>query len=154
MIKLTIGRYQQRVFALALYLIGRDQDKAYDVCAGSFAEAMRVSPPWENEEAFLTTLVGIAVEESRVTKTIPVSNELDLLELPDAEKGPLRIVLKALRTLDFDAKALVLLRDQLNLSYKQIATIMRSSESAAKSNVIQAHARLRKAIEDTLYYAS
>ncbi|MBU2102290.1 MAG: hypothetical protein KKF80_02755, partial [Candidatus Omnitrophica bacterium] len=102
--KLLILRYQNRVFALILYLIGGDQDKTYDICASSFADAMRVSPPLEHEEAFLTTLIGIAIEKSRAAKTIPISDELDLLELPDAEKGPLRMVLKALRALDFDAK--------------------------------------------------
>lgn len=152
-LKLFILRYQNQVFALILYLIGGDQDKTYDICASSFAEAMRTSPPLEHEEAFLTTLIGNAIEKSRATKTIPTSNELDLLELPDAEKGPLRIVLKALQALDFDAKTLVLLRDQLNLSYGQIATIMRSSESNTRSKVTQARARLRKMIEDTLNYA-
>ena len=152
-LKLLISRYQQKIFALVLYLIGGDQDKTYDICAASFAEAMRASPPLEHEEAFLTTLISNAIEKSRATKIIPTSNELDLLELPDAEKGPLRIVLKALRTLDFDVKVLVLLRGQLNLSYKQIATIMRSSESNTRSKVTQARAQLIKIIEDTLDYA-
>ncbi|MFH1875424.1 MAG: sigma factor-like helix-turn-helix DNA-binding protein [Candidatus Omnitrophota bacterium] len=148
-----IIRYQQKVFALVFYLIGGDQDKTYDICASSFAEAARVRSSLEHEEAFLITLIGIAIERSRAAKTIPVSNELGLLELPDAEKGPLRMVLKALRALDFDAKALVLLRDQLNLSYSEIAAIMRSSESTTRPKVTQARARLRKMIEDTLHYA-
>ncbi len=37
--KLLIEQYQQRVFALVLYLIGDDRDKAYDITASSFVEA-------------------------------------------------------------------------------------------------------------------
>jgi DNA-directed RNA polymerase specialized sigma24 family protein len=149
-LKLLISRYQQRIFALVLYLIGGDQDKTYDICASSFAEAMRASPPLEHEEAFLTTLIGIAIEKSRATRTIPTPNELDLLELPDAEKGPLRIVLKGLQTLDFELKVPLLLRFQLNLSYSDIGTVIRTSGSNARIKTAQARAQLDKEIERIL----
>ena len=149
-LKILISRYQQKVFALVLYLIGGDQDKTYDICAKSFAEAMYGSSYLETEEAVLTKIIGMAIEKSRVTKAIPTFSEVELLDLPDAEKGPLRLVLKALHSLDFDAKALVLLRDQLNLSYRQIAAIVRNSESHTRSKVIQARIRLREILEDTL----
>jgi DNA-directed RNA polymerase specialized sigma24 family protein len=149
-LKLFISRHQQRVFALVMYLIGGDRDKTYDICAASFAEAMYGGSFSEPEEAVLTRMIGAAVEKSRVTKAIPTANEIESLDLSDAEKGPLHLVLKALHALDFDAKALVLLRDQLNLSYRQIAAIVRNSESQTRSQVIQARIRLREIIEDTL----
>jgi len=149
-LKLLISRYQQRVFALVLHLIGGDRDKTYDICASSFAEAMQAGSLLEQEEVFLTRVIRIAIKKSRATKTMPTSNELDFLDLPSSEKGPLHIVLKGLQALDFDAKALVLLRGQLNLLYRQIATIMRVSESDARIKTAQAHARLRKMIGDDL----
>jgi len=149
-LKLLISRYQQRVFALVLHLIGGDQDKTYDICASSFAEAMQAGSLLEQEEVFLTRVIRIAIKKSRATKTMPTSNELDFLDLPSSEKGPLRIVLKGLQALDFDAKALVLLRGQLNLLYRQIATILRVSQSDARIKTVQAYARLRKMIGDDL----
>ena len=121
---------------MVLYLIGGDQDKTYDICATSFAEAMRVSPSWEEDEEFLITLIGIAIEKSRVTKAIPTYDELDLLELPDAEKEPLRIVLKALQRLDFELKVRLLLRFQVNLSCRDIGRAMRMPDSQVRVRVI------------------
>lgn len=149
-IKSLTAPYQQRIYALVLYLVGQDRDTAYHVCASSFTEALQENSAPEQKDIFLSRLIGIAVEKCRHVKTIPTLDALELLEIADAEKGPLRIVLKAFQALDFDAKVLVLLRDQLNLSYRQIATIMRSSESRARSEVTRARARLRKMIEDTL----
>ena len=136
-----------------LYLVGQDQNRAYDICASSFAEAIRESPRPGQEEALMIRLIGIAVEKCRNIKTIPTFDVIEFLDISSAEKGQLLIVLKALQAQDFEVKAFVLLRDQLSLSYRQIATIIRSSESNTRSKVTQARARLRKMIEDTLNYA-
>ncbi|MBN1869196.1 MAG: sigma-70 family RNA polymerase sigma factor [Candidatus Omnitrophica bacterium] len=151
-IKFLISRYQQGVFALVLYLIGGDQDKTYDICASSFAEAMRACSSPEREGIFLAKVIGIAVEKARAIKTIPVFKELEFLDLPASEQGPLRLLIKAFWKLAFDDKALVLLREQLNLSYRQIAAVMRKTESDTRSEVNQARTRLREIIEDTLKY--
>lgn len=148
--KALIARYQQSIFALVLYLIGGDQDAAYNICATSFAEALSRSSSLEQEEAFLTRLIDTAIKKTRATKTIPVSDELEFLDVPLAEKGPLRVVLKAFQILDFDEKALLLLRDQLNLSYRNIASSMRISESSAKQKIIQARIQFREKLEETV----
>ena len=152
-LKSLISRYRQKVFALILYLVGGDQDKTYDICAASFAEAVHARASFGQDEVILTGVIGAAIEKTRATKAIPVSNEFELLDLPDAEKGPLHVVLKALQALDFNAKALVLLRDQLNLSYKQIAIAMHISETNAISKTAQARVQLRKKIEETINHA-
>jgi len=149
-IKLLIFRYQQSAFAFVLYLIGGDQDKAYDICAASFAEAMRAGFPLEHEEVFLNRLVSIAVEKIRNVKTIPNFDVIELLEISGAEKGQLLIVLKALQTLDFEQKAPLLLRYQINLSYRDIGAVMRISEGNARIKTAQARAQLEKESERIL----
>ena len=149
-IKALIAQYQQKIFALALYLVGRDRDNAYGVCASSFTEAIRESSYLEQKEVFLVRLAGIVVEKCRNTKAIPIFDELEFLDLPAAEKMPLGIVLKALQALDFDSKALVLLRDQLNLLYKEISVIMRVSETDARRKTARARALLREKIEEIM----
>ena len=57
-LKLLISRYQQRVFALVLYLIGGDRDKAYDITASSFAEAFTITSLLEKE--------GVIIKKRRV----------------------------------------------------------------------------------------
>jgi len=149
-IKSLIAQYQQKIFAFVLYLIGQDQDRAYDVCASSFTEAIQESSSLEQKEAFLLRIIGVTVEKCRNVKTIPTLNVIELLAITSAEKGPLRIVLKALQMLDFELKVPLLLRFQLNLSYGDIGTVMRTSDSNARIKTAQARAQLNKEIERIL----
>jgi DNA-directed RNA polymerase specialized sigma24 family protein len=149
-IKSLIAQYQQRIYALVLYLAGQDQDRAYDICATSFTEAIRESPHVEQEEVLMVRLIGIAVEKCRNIKTIPTFDVIKFLEISEAEKGQLLIVLKALQTLGFEQKVPLLLRYQFNLSYGDIATVMLASESDARIKTAQARAQLDKEIERIL----
>ena len=147
---MLISQYQQRVFALVLYLIGGDQDKTYDICASSFAEAIRAGSDLEQEDAFLLKTIGIALEQACLAKTLPSSDLLELLDLPDKEKRPLYLILKSLQSLDFEGRVLVLLRNQLNLSHEEIAMVMGISESDAKRKTTQALVLLREKVEEIL----
>ena len=149
-LKTLISQYQQRVFALILYLIGGDQDKTYDICASSFAEAMRAGFDLEQEDAFLLRTIGISLEKARLAKTLPSYDLLEFIDLPDKEKRPLYLILKSLQSLDFEGRALVLLRNQLNLSYKKIAMATGISESDAKRKTVQALVLLREKVEEIL----
>lgn len=146
-LKSFILKYQQRIFALVLYLIGQDQDRAYDVCALSFAEAIRESSSLGQEEVFLLGLIGVAVEKCRNIKTIPTFDIIELLAITSAEKEQLRIVLKALQMLGFELKVPLLLRFQLNMSYSDIGRVMQTSDSNARIKTTQARAQLDKEIE-------
>ena len=148
--KTLIARYQQNIYALVLYLIGADQDVAYEICAASFAETLSGSSPTENEETFFNKLIRAAVTKSRTARALPVSHELEFLDLSRTEKGPLRAILGAFQTLDFDEKAFILLRDQTNRSYKDIAVSMGISESSARQKTIQARIRFREKLEEAV----
>ena len=149
-IKSLITQHQQKIFALVLYLVGQDQDRAYDICASSFTEAIRESSHLEQEEALMIRLIGVAVENCRNIKTIPTFDVIELLAITSAEKEPLRIVLKALQKLDFELKAPLLLRFQLNLSYADIGKVMRTSDSNARIKTAQARVQLDNGIERIL----
>ena len=146
-IKSLITQHQQKIFALVLYLVGQDQDTAYDVCASSFAEAIQGSSSLGQKEVFLLRLIGVVVEKCRNVKTIPTLDAIEFLTITSAEKEPLRIVLKALQILDFELKVVLLLRFQLNLSYSEIGTVMQISDSNARTKTIQARTQLDNEIE-------
>lgn len=149
-LKSFIAQYQQRIFALVLYLVGQDQDRAYDICSSSFAEVLRGSTSLEQKEAFCSRLVCVAVEKCRDVKTMPTFDVIDLLTISREEKEPLRLVLKALQALDFEPKALLLLRFQLNLFYGDIGKAMRTSESQARIRTAQARIQLEEEIGRSL----
>lgn len=138
-IKSLMVQYQQRIFALVLYLVGQDQDAAYDICASSFVETIQERSSMEQKEAFLLRLVSVAVGKCRNVKTIPTFDAIEFLTITSAEKEPLRIVLKAL-----------LLRFQLNLSYSEIGTVMQISDSNARTKTIQARTQMDNEIERIL----
>jgi DNA-directed RNA polymerase specialized sigma24 family protein len=104
----------------------------------------------EQEEALMIRLIGIAVEKCRNIKTIPTFDVIEFLAITSAEKEPLRIVLKALQRLDFKLKVPLLLRFQLNLSYSDIGTVIRTSDSNARIKTNQARVQLDKEIERIL----
>jgi len=145
-----VERYQQRIFALALYLLGGDRDKAYALAASGFAEALRPSSPLESKETFLARAAAAVVEKCRTIKTIPSSDDADLAELPPQKRAPLRLVRTALLALPFETRAPLLLRDQLHLSYKGIAAALALSEADARAAVPRSRGELRKKIEEVL----
>jgi len=151
--KSLIDKYQQRIFALVLYLAGNDRDKAYEIAASSFMEAIRSRPFLKDKKSFLIRLVGVAVEKSRNIKIIPSSDDSDFAELPAEKRKLLRIIKTALQALSFNEKAILLLRDQLHLPYRDIAAILQISESNARTLIIHGRVRLRKKIEEALHGA-
>jgi DNA-directed RNA polymerase specialized sigma24 family protein len=151
-LKQLVSCCEQKVFALALHLIGGDRNKTYEIAASAFAEAIQKLPPSQPTGSFLTAAAAKVVEKSRTAKAMPSSDEIGLTGVADQEKGILRIVTQALRTLSFDEKALVLLRDQLHLPYKDIAAIFKTSEKNARSQTVQARDQLRKKIEEWAHH--
>ena len=145
-----VARYQKKIYALILYLVGQDQETAYDVCVASFVEALRENPSPGREEVFMLRLIGISIEKCRNVKTIPTYDIIDVLDIGRAEKEPLQVVLKALQMIDFEMKVPLLLRYQLNLSYRDIGTVTCTSDANARIMAGQARAQLDKEIDHVL----
>ena len=148
-LKSLISPYQQRIFALVLYLTGENRDKAYDIAVSSFVEAIQTTPLFKND-GFLARVAGIAIKKSRDIKVMPSYDESDFINLPPEQRESLRIMKIALHLLPFDLKVLLLLRDQLHLAYKYISSILRISEKNTKIRTTQARIQLRKKIEEVL----
>lgn len=146
-LKLFISRHQQDIFALALYLVGGDRDKAYDITVSSFVKA---APFPEQGDAFLVNLARATIEECRNIKVIPFSKDPGSTNLSPGEKESLRIVRAGLQLLPFDVKVLVLLRGQMHLSYKDISIVLGTSKHVAKIQTIQAHSQFREKITDVI----
>ncbi|MFH1867460.1 MAG: sigma factor-like helix-turn-helix DNA-binding protein [Candidatus Omnitrophota bacterium] len=149
-VKLLIEQYQQRAFALVLYLIGDDRDKAYEITASSFVEAFRSASSFEDKSSFLIRLIRMAIEKSRNAEIIPFSDETDFEDFSPERRNSLLVVKKALGALTFNEKALLLLRDQLRLSYGEIGAIFRVPEGEARTQVVRARVQIRKKVEEVL----
>ncbi|MFA5146746.1 MAG: sigma factor-like helix-turn-helix DNA-binding protein [Candidatus Omnitrophota bacterium] len=148
--KLAIESCQQKIFALTLYLVGGDRNKAYDVAAAGFAEALQTASPLEDESTLMVRAVRSVIERSRDTKAIPFFDDADFADLPRPKREPLRLMKKALLGLDLDTKAPLLLRDQAHLSYKEISAILEVPEKEARIRTTQARVQLRNKLDEVL----
>lgn len=149
-LKALIVRYQQKIFALVLYLIGGNRDIAYKITTVSFVEVLRQLSIFRDEITLRNQLIATAIEKSRSTKAIPIFDGGDFENLSAEGKKSLLVVKRALQVLPFDTRVLVLLRDQLHLLYKDIAEILNLSESEAKIQITRSRIQLRKKIEEIL----
>ncbi|MFC1621344.1 RNA polymerase sigma factor [Candidatus Omnitrophota bacterium] len=149
-LKTQIERYQQKIFALVLYLIGGNQDKAYDITVSSFVKVLRVMSSIEKEDIFLTAVAAVAIEKSRNAKVVPSFKESDLENFPLVKRQSLSLLRRSFQSLSFETRTMLLLRDQMHLSHKNIAAILHVSESTARSQITQARVVLRDKVKDIL----
>jgi len=149
-LKLQIQHFEQKTFALALWLIGGDKNKAYDIAVDSFVEALRVYSTNESESVFVTNLVNATIKRSQGIEVMPSFDESDFSDLPAGKRKSLPMVARALHLLPFETKSLLLLRVQLHLSYKIIADVFKISESDARSQMGQANIKFREKIEEVM----
>jgi len=122
-LKLQIQSFEQKIFALALWLIGGDKNKAYDIAVASFVEALRLFSVNETEDIFITNLTGATIKRSQGVEVMPSFDESDFMDLPAGKRKSLSLVARALHLLPFETKTLLLLRVQLHLPYRSIAAI-------------------------------
>lgn len=151
-IEFLITQYQQRVFSLVLSLIGGDKTMAYDITVSCFIETIRTTPLFwvKKEDIFLIKLAAIAVKKCRDIKPMPFIDEVDFVDLPLIKRKSLQLMRRALSALPFDEKVLLLLRDQIHLSYQEIAAVFRMSEKDIKIQMSEVRSQLRKKMEEVL----
>jgi DNA-directed RNA polymerase specialized sigma24 family protein len=149
-IKLLINRYEKKIFAFTISLLGGNKDKAYDIAASSFAEAIPLISPLDNRGVSLSKIAEAAFKKCRQVAVVPSFDTSFVLGLPPEQKESLRIVNTALQTLPFETKALLLLRDQLSLPYRNISEIIHTSENATRVMITKARVALREKIEESL----
>jgi len=149
-LKLQIQSFEQKIFALALWLIGGNKNKAYDIATASFVEALRVFSTKESEGVFLANVVNATIKRSQDVEAMPVFDESDFMDLPAGKRKTLALVARALHLLPFETKTLLLLRVQLHLSYQVIGNIYQITESDARSQMGQVQIKFREKIEEVM----
>ncbi|MBU1125598.1 MAG: hypothetical protein KKC84_06210 [Candidatus Omnitrophica bacterium] len=151
--KSLLARYLKKVYALVIYLVWGNPDQAYEVVVFSFVEAFRLIPFEEDEETFYSTLLSTAIQKCQSLKSIPCLDESDFIDLPPAKKMPLLITKRALQALAFEEKVVLLLRDQLHLTYKGIGIVMHLSENEVRLKIARMRNNLREAIKEIIEHA-
>ena len=158
-----VERYQTRVYNLALRMCGNTDD-AFDLAQEAFFRAWRGLPGFQFDSAFSTWLfrlsANVCLDWLRAKKrrptvsltTVDDEDEEVQLELPDPGKSPEELVLaaedraaltKALNGLPVEYRQILTLRAIDDLSYAEIAGILKIKEGTVKSRLSRARLALR-----------
>ncbi|WP_372789524.1 RNA polymerase sigma factor [Paraconexibacter sp.] len=158
-----VRRYADRLHAVVLRLVD-DRHDAEEATQEAFLRAWRSIDRFKGDSQFFTWLYRIGVNEAhRLTgrRAARPAVSLDEQDVPPADPalGPdaraqhddLRAALEsAIRALDHDYRAPLVLRDVEGLSTAQAAAIMGLGEAAFKSRLHRARLAVRDAVRDHL----
>ncbi|MBO8158888.1 RNA polymerase sigma factor [Thermosyntropha sp.] len=164
-------RYQNKVYALAYRYMGNEED-AYDMTQEAFLKAFRSLRTFKGNSSFSTWLyrlvTNVCLDELRRRKRriVPLSldeplatRDGDEVEKEIVDPNPTadilyeskefaEYILSFLHQMKPEHKAVIVLRDMMELSYEEIAQILNCSVGTVKSRISRARNILRKKIEE------
>jgi RNA polymerase sigma-70 factor (ECF subfamily) len=157
-----IVRWERPIYALALRLLGNDQD-ARDISQETFLRAFRALPGFKGQAKFSSWLYRIAlnlcrdfVRRQRRTPIVPTPDGVELAELGSSERvdEPLEDVLtrrelsqsvaRAMRALTADQRAALILKEYHGLTFQEIAELLGCPLSTVKTRLYQGLTVLRR----------
>jgi len=148
-----VDRYQQRLFNVALRMLGTTQD-AEDVTQTVFLNAFTKLGTYDPKYRFFSWVYRMTVNESlnalkRRKKTVTLEDVLvdpALGAAPDRAAEAEDRVGKALMSLKPDDRAVVVLSHFVSFSYQEIAEVLEIPVKTVKSRLYTARERLRLAL--------
>lgn len=150
-----VSRHQRHVYQLCYRFVGNHED-ASELAQDAFVRAYRALATFEEQAQFSTWLHRITVNvclNRLALKTLPRAPLGDIDRTPGREEPADAAVLRrereahlreAVARLPKKQRATLILRVYHDLPYGEIARILGSSESAAKTNFFHALGSLRK----------
>jgi len=144
-----IRRYERNVFSFILYQSTCDWNEAYEATADCLSDAfnsMKSAPG----PPLPVVIFRDALDRCRNVKAAPLFNPIQFLNASDVRKKILRPARRALTMLTFEEKAMLLLRDQINLPYEDIARIMDMSLKEIKTRIWQARNNFRDKVDEVI----
>jgi RNA polymerase sigma-70 factor (ECF subfamily) len=170
-----VGKYQDRVYNIALRMMRRAED-AEDVTQETFLKVYKALPSFGGRSAVYTWIFRIAVnaslsklrslgrrhdhevavqfgsrgDDAEAGATIePASTEAGPLESVEVADSAARVQ-RAIDALSPDDRAVVVLRESEGLSYDEIADAVGSTRMAVKSRLHRARTELATKLKDLL----
>jgi RNA polymerase sigma-70 factor (ECF subfamily) len=147
-----VDRYQQRLFNVALRMLGNVQD-AEDVTQTVFFNVFHQLRTYDPTYKFFSWIYRMTVNESlnmlkRRKPTVTLEDDFDIPApgaAPDRAEAEERVG-RALLDLKPDDRAVVVLRHFVSFSYQEIAEVLEIPVQTVKSRLFTARERLRLAL--------
>ena len=157
-----IRRHKERLMRSA-YLMLRNTEDAYDVVQNSFIKAFKKLKQFRNESSLYTWLYSImrncaldfmrernnlvvnSLEDNFITNTIYDKDSSAEKEIINNELH--EVIIQAIDQLPKKQKEIIILREIENLSYKEIADLLKCNEGTVMSRLYYARETLRIILE-------
>ena len=127
-------------FVLSLSCAGRQE--AFEIVVSSLTDTLHSFSSAPGVSEFLRALFKTAIKTCR---DLPAPTGPDL-----SGEEMNRLIKKAMFSLSFDRKCLLLLRDQQHFSYEDIAVILNKAQKEVRSELLGARDALRLQMKDLL----
>jgi len=144
-----LGRYRKSTFALAYQMLG-NADDAEDISQEAFVKVFQALPGFRREAAFSTWLYRIVTNLClALIRRNRAAVALDSIGEPRSAEDPSRRVTDDLLTRQVlsqmapELRAILLLRDQLGLSYREISSTIMVPLGTVRSRLSKARAVFR-----------
>ena len=160
--KILVERYKKPAYYYALSMVGNTDD-AYDLSQEAFIRAYKALDRYDNKRSFrnwffaiLSNLCKNALRSSAVRKKHLTSEKALVLAPASTDKNPeaqyireetKKMVWDALATLDEEAREIIILKHFQDMSYADIAEVLRIPKGSVMSRLYYARRKLKKAIE-------
>lgn len=167
-----VSSHSQMVYNLALRLC-HNSEEAMDISQEAFLRAFRAISYFRGDSSFTTWLYRITINCARRAmspnnanekkKTVPLFSDDEGLSpgdcCADKEMNPeetieyketIRLALSALSRLSPKYRVILILREMEDLSYGEIAKILRTSEGTVKSRISRAREALRVEMKEKI----
>ena len=161
-----VGRYRAKVFSLALRMVG-NYEEAEDISQEAFINAYTALDTFRLGDKFSSWIYRITTNLSidhlrkrrhrEISVDAPSNPEGDMyIQLPDTTNDPERraieaefkaVVEKAIQELSPTYKAVVILRHVHNLSYEEIAGVMKIPLGTVKTRLFRAREILKAKVQ-------
>jgi RNA polymerase sigma-70 factor (ECF subfamily) len=149
-----VEEHWEAVYRLVYHLSSNVHD-AQDLAQETFLKAMAARAsfkPGTNLRAWLLRIASNTFLDLRRRKKTARATPMELeppVEHPDAAAGneTMQLVASAIRQLDDTQRTVFLLRTQEDLSFREIADVLKTSEETARWHMMQARRKLMKQLD-------
>jgi len=165
-----IGRYQDRLYNLAYRLTGSHEDAA-DLSQETFTKALKSISQFRHDARFSTWLTRIMInilndwkaknrrerdQREGLQDLLQRSQAAEMINRSDPQmkaenQEMVRLFWQAVDILDLKYKQVLLLRDIEQLSYEEIAQMLRISSGTVRSRLFRAREELRELLRPVLH---
>ncbi|MDD5644800.1 MAG: sigma-70 family RNA polymerase sigma factor [bacterium] len=149
-----VDLHKDNVLNIAYKLVN-NHEAAEDISQESFIKAYAKLGSFKREASFMTWLYRITYNTAcnyirkRRLKTVFLDENAAASRVETAEKAELRgIINDAVESLPLKLKTVVILRDYEELSYREIAGVIKKPVGTVESRLSRARARLKELLKD------